>query len=165
MREMSVVVPLYNEEGNVVELFQEIKAVYFKYGFKYEIIYVDDGSTDGTAGLCEALAQLVYVRLRRNFGQTAALRIKGFIDMISVWFWNKYGVRPLHLLGGVGMLFVILGAACALVTIIIFILRQDLSNTIWLLLRVFLVIMGIQLLNRDIHRHAPLRRKSSGRKA
>jgi hypothetical protein len=65
--------------------------------------------------------------------------------MISVWFWNRYAVRPLHLLGGLGMFFIILGVACALVTIVMFILRQDLSNTVWPLLSAFLGIMGIQL--------------------
>jgi glycosyltransferase involved in cell wall biosynthesis len=278
VRELSVVVPLHNEEGNVVELHREIKEVCRKAGYRYEIVFVDDGSSDGTARLCQGLAPLVYLKLRRNFGQTAALdagirqaryplivtmdgdrqndpadipamvdylerngldvvsgwrrkrrdpffkrlysrganllrhvivhdgihdsgcglkvyrkecfeqialygemhrfipallkikgfkigelvvnhrpreagitkynwkrTIRGFIDMISVWFWNRYAVRPLHLLGGIGMLFMVLGLACALLTIVIFLLRQDLSNTVWPLLSAFLVIMGIQL--------------------
>ena len=35
--------------------------------------------------------------------------LKGLIDMTSVWFWNRYAVRPLHLLGGIGILFMLLG--------------------------------------------------------
>ncbi len=278
MNGISIVVPVYNEEGNVRELHREIKAVCEEHGLDYEIIFIDDGSTDRTWQFCQALSPITCIRLRRNFGQTAALdagirqasrdiiitmdgdrqndpadipamlryleennldvvsgwrkkrrdrlfkritsrganllrklivhdgihdsgcslkayrrgcfdqvslfgemhrfipavlkikgyrigemvvnhrqraagktkynwkrTIKGLIDMLSVWFWYKYAVRPLHLLGGLGMIFMLLGAICSFITLYIFLARKDLSNTVWPLLSVFLVLMGIQL--------------------
>ena len=75
---LSILVPVYNEVGNVVELHGELDAVLRGLGLTYELIFVDDGSTDGTAA---RLAQIQdrdpdHVRvafLRRNSGQTAAL--------------------------------------------------------------------------------------------
>jgi glycosyltransferase involved in cell wall biosynthesis len=76
--QLSILVPVYNELGNVVELHRELDAVLHDIAGGYELIFVDDGSTDGTAGL---LAQIQdsdpeHVRvafLKRNCGQTAAL--------------------------------------------------------------------------------------------
>ena len=48
MISISVVVPVYNEEGNVAELHKEILAVCRKNGYKFEIIFVDDGARDKT---------------------------------------------------------------------------------------------------------------------
>ncbi len=70
--EISVVVPLYNEEGNAKELHRRIKEACEKIGKKYEIIFIDDGSTDGTVKDCEGLAPLKLIRFRKNYGQTAA---------------------------------------------------------------------------------------------
>ncbi len=73
---VSVVVPLYNEEENVEELHGRLKAVLDSLGLEYEIIFVDDGSTDGTLPTLEKIQSgdnnLVTLSLRRNFGQTAA---------------------------------------------------------------------------------------------
>jgi len=69
---ISVVVPLYNEEGNVRELHQRIKDACQNLGKSFEIIFVDDGSTDGTAKDCEGLTPLRLIKFRKNFGQTAA---------------------------------------------------------------------------------------------
>jgi glycosyltransferase involved in cell wall biosynthesis len=75
--DLSVVVPLFNEEENVRPLYEELVAELKKLGKRYEVLFVDDGSTDGTRGILEALAKsdpaLTVVRFRRNFGQTAAL--------------------------------------------------------------------------------------------
>ena len=75
--ELSVVIPVYNEEENVQPLFREIKGILASLGKSFEIIAVDDGSNDGTfrelSRLHCAESSLKVVRLKRNFGQTAAL--------------------------------------------------------------------------------------------
>jgi glycosyltransferase involved in cell wall biosynthesis len=74
---LSVVVPFYNEEHNVLEMLQRLTTELEKIGRPYEIIAVDDGSTDATfAKLRECFACYEHLRVvsfRRNFGQTAAL--------------------------------------------------------------------------------------------
>ncbi|MBI2467906.1 MAG: glycosyltransferase family 2 protein [Candidatus Rokubacteria bacterium] len=74
---LSVVIPAYNEEPNAEACYRELREVLAGLGRPYEIIFVDDGSTDGTfrvlAGLAEADARLRVIRFRRNAGQTAAL--------------------------------------------------------------------------------------------
>jgi glycosyltransferase involved in cell wall biosynthesis len=278
MTELSVVVPLYNEEGNVAELHREIKDVCEAHGYTYEIILVDDGSEDETLKRARECLPAKIIRFRRNFGQTAAFdagikqaryryivtmdgdrqndprdiprmiayleehdydvvsgwrknrkdnfskrffsngakmlrdvlikdrindsgcalkvyrrecfeninlfgemhrfipallkikgftvgevevnhrprvagvskynwkrAMKGFVDMVSVWFWNKYAVRPLHLLGGAGMVMLGIGLIFSLYTVILFLKGQNLSNTVWPLLSAFSVITGLQL--------------------
>lgn len=276
---ISIIVPVYNEEGNVVELFDEIKRVCEERKYVYEIIFINDGSSDKTAQLCKDLRPLKYIELRKNFGQTAAMdagiknaqydyiatmdgdrqndpadipmmldylvehnydvvsgwrknrqdsltkkitsrganflrhllihdgihdsgcslkvyrrecfkgvnlygeqhrfipailkikgfrvgevvvnhrprtagktkynwkrTIKGFVDMISVWFWNKYATRPLHLLGGTGMAFFGLGFICAIWSICLFASGAKMSNNIYPpLLTIFFVIIGLLL--------------------
>jgi len=277
MYRISVVVPMFNEEGNVAELHKEVKEICEAKGYIYEIIFIDDGSVDGTRNICKGLSPLKYIRLRRNSGQTAAMdagikaaqydyivtmdgdlqndpadipgmleylvmndfdvvsgwrknrkdtfmkkfvsrganflryllvhdnihdsgcslkiyrrecfkginlygeqhrfipailkikgftigeivvhhrprvsgrtkynwkrTFKGFVDMISVWFWNKYATRPLHLLGGMGLLFLGLGGACGIWSVILFILGRKMSNNIFPpLFTIFFVIIGI----------------------
>ncbi len=70
---LSIVVPLFNEEGNVKELHRRIISVCRKIGGGFEIIFVNDGSTDGTAEECKNLSPLKVIEFRKNFGQTAAL--------------------------------------------------------------------------------------------
>lgn len=273
---LSVVVPVYNEEGNIDKLHLEIKQVCEQAGYDYEIIFINDGSSDRTDLICKTLRPLKYIRFRRNFGQTAAMdagikaatkefiatldgdgqndpadipkmldyllekdydvvsgwrrnrkdtlgkrfisrganalryllvhdgihdsgcslkiyrrecfkginlygeqhrfipailqikgfkvgemvvnhrprtsgrtkynwhrTIKGFVDMISIWFWNKYASRPLHILGALGVLFCMLGGACGVWTVVLFVLGYKMSNNIIPpLLTVFLMIMG-----------------------
>jgi len=73
--DLSVVIPIYNEIENVAELHARLHAVLDGLGRSYEIIAVDDGSTDGTSEVLKSLAvddpHLKVVRFRRNFGQTA----------------------------------------------------------------------------------------------
>ena len=274
---ISVVVPVFNEEGNISKLYNEIKSVCESNGYIYEIIFINDGSTDGTDSICRKLKPLKYICMRKNFGQTAAMdagikaakydyivtmdgdgqndpsdipamidylcennydlvsgwrknrkdsfmkkfisrganflryllvhdgihdsgcslkvykrecfkgvnlygeqhrfipailkikgfrigeivvnhrprvsgytkynwkrTLKGFVDMISVWFWNKYATRPLHLLGGIGMLFEILGFGCGIWSIVIYAMGYKMStNIIPPLLTVFFVIIGL----------------------
>lgn len=58
MISISIVVPVYNEEGNVKKLHQEIKEVCIKSGYDYEIIFVNDGSSDKTDEVCKALVPI-----------------------------------------------------------------------------------------------------------
>ena len=74
--EISVVIPLRNESPNVDELHRELTTVLQAFGRPFEILAIDDGSTDDTyarlAALQKADHQLRVIRFRRNFGQTAA---------------------------------------------------------------------------------------------
>jgi glycosyltransferase involved in cell wall biosynthesis len=74
----SVVVPLFNEQENVPQLYVKIIDAMDATGGSYEIVFVDDGSKDGTFRLLSEIsaddARVVVVRLRRNFGQTPALK-------------------------------------------------------------------------------------------
>jgi glycosyltransferase involved in cell wall biosynthesis len=73
---LSIVIPLYNEEENVQPLYEQLKTTLEEVGREYEIIIVDDGSTDGSFDVLKRLHQdderLKVIRFRRNFGQTAA---------------------------------------------------------------------------------------------
>ena len=75
--DISVVVPLYNEEDNVQLLYEEIKGVLDTMAEQAEIVFVDDGSRDRTLAKLEAIQagddHVCVVSLRRNFGQTAAM--------------------------------------------------------------------------------------------
>ena len=73
-----MLIPVYNEQANVVPLHAELTAVLGGMPLDYELIFVDDGSTDGTAARLVEIqdADPEHVRiasLRRNYGQTAAL--------------------------------------------------------------------------------------------
>ena len=74
--DLSVVIPVYNEAPNVRELHRELMAALESCGRSYELIFVDDGSSDDTFGILNELhasdGHVCVVRLRRNFGQTAA---------------------------------------------------------------------------------------------
>ena len=75
--DISVVVPLYNEEDNVQLLYEEIKGVLDTMAEQAEIVFVDDGSRDRTLAKLETIQagddHVRVVSLRRNFGQTAAM--------------------------------------------------------------------------------------------
>lgn len=78
---LSIVVPLYNEEEAVEKLVRRIGAVATGFSFDYEIILVDDGSTDKTwsviEGLRHSVARMRAIKFRRNYGQTSAM-VAGF---------------------------------------------------------------------------------------
>lgn len=75
--DISIVLPVYNEADAIEKLYSRIKKVMEKLGREYEIIFVDDGSTDGSADKIKAIAaddsKVKLIILRRNFGQTPAL--------------------------------------------------------------------------------------------
>ena len=75
--ELSIVVPVFNEEENVEPLIGEIRGALAPVNKSYEIIAIDDGSDDGTFAVLSRLQHcdpaLNIIRLKRNFGQTAAL--------------------------------------------------------------------------------------------
>src|SRR5256714_2799927 len=77
MPKYSVVIPLHNEQENVTDLYDRLKAVMESAGESFEIVFVDDGSGDDTFHLLRQIAavdsRVTVVRLRRNFGQTSAL--------------------------------------------------------------------------------------------
>jgi glycosyltransferase involved in cell wall biosynthesis len=276
---VSIVVPVYNEVENTVPLHQEIKKVCRENGYDYEIIFVDDGSTDGTAEAVAKLYPLKYVQLRKNFGQTAAMdagikaaqydyiitmdgdrqndpadiprlishleknnldvvsgwrknrkdsllkrfasrganllrsiiikdgihdsgcslkvyrkecfdgvhlygemhrfipallnikgfkigelvvnhrsraagktkykwtrTVKGFLDMISIWFWHKYAVRPLHLMGTLGIVMLLLGKTSGVLTIIRYTRGQSLTDDFLAFLTLGFLVVGLFLL-------------------
>ena len=275
--ELSVVVPVYNEEGNVEKLHRKIVTACDALGKTYEIIFVDDGSRDKTVEICRGLSNLTLIEFRKNFGQTAAFdagfknssgkiivtmdgdlqndpadigllleemkkgydvvsgwrfnrkdsfskkffsrtadklrkillkdaihdsgcslkayngealrkvdlfgeihrfipaileldgytvgevkvshhprvhgetkynwkrSVKGFVDMVSIWFWRKYASRPLHFFGGNGILLILAGGAVLLWMMVekIF-FEAALSERIWPLMGVFLIMLGVQ---------------------
>lgn len=73
--QVSVLLPAYNERDNLAELIPETSAALRDAGVTFEIVVVDDGSTDGTDKLMRQMAgpEVVNVRLRRNAGKSAAL--------------------------------------------------------------------------------------------
>lgn len=77
MRDISVVVPLYNEDESLPELASWIHKVMQEHGFSYEVLFVDDGSTDDSWEVICRLSRenpnLKGIRFRRNYGKSAAL--------------------------------------------------------------------------------------------
>ncbi|KRQ10150.1 glycosyl transferase family 2 [Bradyrhizobium manausense] len=281
--QLSVVIPVYNERGALTNLIGEIRSVCETHNYEYEIIVVDDGSTDGSAEVAAGLPGVTVVCFRRNFGQTAAfdsgfqmarfpyvitmdgdgqndpndmpkmiayleannldvvagwrksrkdtfgkriisrganllrkmflrdnihdsgcslkifrrecfenLRLygemhrfipallqmqgfsvgeiavnhrprttgrskynvfrtfKGLADMMLLWFWRSYSVRPIHLLGSVGVLLLVISALFGLRTVYLFLNEQKLSSTLEPLLTVFTFIAGLLFVSLGI---------------
>jgi glycosyltransferase involved in cell wall biosynthesis len=77
LKKLSVVVPILNEEENITFLYKELKHVLEGMRTKYEVIFVDDGSDDGSNGIMQKLARhdtkVKLIQFRKNFGQTAAI--------------------------------------------------------------------------------------------
>ena len=74
------------------------------------------------------------------------ITFKFLIDMIALWFWNRYAVRPLHILGGVGIGFLFLGGICGIWSVILFANGYKMSNNIMPpLLTVLFVVIGLMM--------------------
>lgn len=75
--ELSVIIPVYNEDENIPILYNELKSVMSSLKRSYEIIFINDGSTDRTIevlkGLKSANSDLKIIDLKKNFGQTPAI--------------------------------------------------------------------------------------------
>src|SRR5262249_39209670 len=79
--ELSLVIPVYNEQGSLPSLDGELRAALHAAGRTAEILYVDDGSNDGSSEVLRRLVEAArggefrtrVLRLRRNYGQTAAM--------------------------------------------------------------------------------------------
>ena len=75
----SVIIPLYNEEESLRDLTEQLKVVLTRLGGRYEIIYIDDGSTDNSFRVLRDLhfknKRIKVIRFRRNYGKSAALMV------------------------------------------------------------------------------------------
>ncbi|HEY3914228.1 MAG TPA: glycosyltransferase family 2 protein [Verrucomicrobiae bacterium] len=75
--DISVVIPLFNEEESIVPLYDQLLPVLSRLGKTFEIIFINDGSSDGSQDVLSRLAdtsrQVKVINFRRNFGQTAAM--------------------------------------------------------------------------------------------
>ena len=79
MKKISIVIPAYNEEGNLMPVYQRIKSVFEKMqGYSFEIIFVNDGSRDNTQNRLEEMAldfpEIKYIEFSRNFGHQPAVK-------------------------------------------------------------------------------------------
>jgi glycosyltransferase involved in cell wall biosynthesis len=74
---LSVILPLYNEEQNIAAQYMELIKSLIALGVRHEIIFVDDGSTDGSFEILKGISRkdrnVKVIQFRRNFGQTAAM--------------------------------------------------------------------------------------------
>lgn len=75
-RDLSLIIPVYNEAQNLQPLLEEISAALERRDLNYEVVFIDDGSRDGSFAVLQDLARanphVAAIRFRRNFGQTAA---------------------------------------------------------------------------------------------
>src|SRR5260370_840020 len=126
-RQLSIVVPLFNEAGTIDELHRRLTEVLHVLGLSSELIYVDDGSTDGTTDALTAIAALdpsvrpIILALaswggariaevpisniprpqnKSHYGLSRTWRVMA--DLITVRFLLRYVTRPLHLFGPIG---------------------------------------------------------------
>src|SRR5439155_1374793 len=161
-----------DERDNLRPLVSRVKAAPLPPGWRPEIVFVDDGSADGSHLVLDELADadpaVKVVRLRRNFGQTAALQagidhaagdvlatkygltrtFRVLLDLITVSFLSRYLTRPMHFFGFAGLTLMALGAVSLAAT---FVMKQVshifMTGNPLLLLSVMLELMGIQFIS------------------
>ena len=75
--DLSIVIPLYNEEESIPELYEWVRRVLEQSGLSYELLFIDDGSTDGSwdaiRKISEASSAVRAIRFRRNYGKSPGL--------------------------------------------------------------------------------------------
>ena len=76
---ISVIIPVYNERESVTPLCAELNGVFSHLGKRYEIIFVDDGSTDGTLDVLKEMPDITVISFARNYGKSKALEA-GFAE-------------------------------------------------------------------------------------
>ena len=96
--DLSIVIPVYNEVDSLQLLHQALHAALKEQKRSWEVIYVDDGSRDGSMKLLEEMAaqdpkHIVVVEFRRNFGQTTAIAA---LPSIAAWrrAFTRFGAKP-----------------------------------------------------------------------
>jgi hypothetical protein len=72
--------------------------------------------------------------------------VKGLLDMLALWFWGKYAVRPLHLLGGIGFAIILTSFFSGGMSVLQLIKGQDMSETFWPIFTLFLFILGMMFI-------------------
>ena len=76
---VSIVIPLFNESESLPELHRWIQGVMIDHSLSYEVIFIDDGSKDGSWGIIEDLrkkdAHVKGIKFQRNYGKSAALHV------------------------------------------------------------------------------------------
>ncbi len=73
IKKISIIIPVFNEQENIKELFEKILRVIFEINLNCEIIFVNDGSTDSSLQVIKKLFPVKVINFRKNFGQTAAM--------------------------------------------------------------------------------------------
>ena len=126
---ISVVVPLYNEAESLPELAAWIDRVMRENGFSYELILIDDGSSDGSgdevygemhrfipflakqAGFGRIGEKVVDHRARKYGSSKFGLErtVKGYLDLITVLFMTHFGRSPMYFFGSLGTLMFLMG--------------------------------------------------------
>src|SRR5688572_23872451 len=77
-KKVSIVIPVFNEENNIEPLYREVMSTVQDIQHEFELVFVDDGSTDQSLSVIKTLSQnepaVFYIQLSRNFGQQYALK-------------------------------------------------------------------------------------------
>src|SRR5437763_1447568 len=152
MQSVSVVIPIKDERDNLRPLHERLVRALDPLGSRYELVFVDDGSTDGSLALLEELAakdrRVKVVALRRNFGQTPALQAG--IDWSSgdvIVTMDGDLTRPMHAFGQWGLALMAMGFLSLITTIWMRFQGEHMVRNPFLLLTVLLELMGVQFLS------------------
>lgn len=70
--------------------------------------------------------------------------MKGLVDMIVIWYWNRFSMRPFHFLGTFGILIIVFSIFAAVMTLVEFFQGQDMSETFWPMFTLLSFLIGIQ---------------------